>query len=114
MEGKEPTKEKVNKKTCSRSCYKSCSPLKIDEIRAKAVSYTHLIKEFLESLPKWDGINRVEKLLIDYFAAADNSYTRAVIRKTMVAAVARIYLSLIHICILDWNFSLSRFHKYYC
>ncbi len=51
----------------------------------------HPIKEFLESLPKWDGINRVEKLLIDYFAAADNSYTRAVIRKTMVAAVARIY-----------------------
>ncbi len=51
----------------------------------------HPIKDFLESLPKWDGINRVENLLVDYFGAADNSYTRAVIRKTMVAAVARIY-----------------------
>lgn len=51
----------------------------------------HPIKEYLDSLPKWDGINRVENLLIDYFAAMDNSYTKAIIRKTMVAAVARIY-----------------------
>jgi small GTP-binding protein len=51
----------------------------------------HPIKEYLDSLPKWDGISRVENLLIDYFGAADNSYTKAIIRKTMVAAVARIY-----------------------
>ena len=51
----------------------------------------HPIKEYLNSLPKWDGISRVEKLLIDYFGATDNTYTSAVIRKTMVAAVARIY-----------------------
>lgn len=51
----------------------------------------HPIKEYLSSLPDWDGITRVENLLIDYFGAADNSYTKAVIRKTMVAAVTRIY-----------------------
>ena len=51
----------------------------------------HPVKEYLDSLPKWDGISRVDNLLIDYFGATDNSYTKAVIRKTMVAAVARIY-----------------------
>lgn len=51
----------------------------------------HPIKEYLESLPPWDGIPRVESLLIDYFGAESNSYTKAIIRKTMVAAVARIY-----------------------
>ncbi len=51
----------------------------------------HPIKEYLEELPAWDGIPRVETLFIDYFGAADNSYTRAVSRKSMVAAVARIY-----------------------
>jgi len=51
----------------------------------------HPIKEYLDNLPEWDGIDRVEALLVDYFGATDNSYTRAVTRKTMVAAVARIY-----------------------
>ena len=51
----------------------------------------HPVKDYLESLPEWDKKPRVETLLIDYFGAADNSYTRAVIRKTMTAAVARIY-----------------------
>ncbi len=53
----------------------------------------HPIKEYLDNLPSWDGIDRVETLLADYFGATDNSYTRAVTRKTMVAAVARIYHS---------------------
>ncbi|WP_283673592.1 virulence-associated E family protein [Butyricicoccus sp. Marseille-Q5471] len=51
----------------------------------------HPIKEYLEALPEWDNIKRVETLFIDYFGAADTSYTRAVSRKSMVAAVARIY-----------------------
>ena len=51
----------------------------------------HPIKEYLEALPEWDNITRVETLFIDYFGAADTSYTRAVSRKSMVAAVARIY-----------------------
>ena len=51
----------------------------------------HPIKEYLESLPQWDNVPRVDTLFIDYFGADDNSYTRAVSRKSMVAAVARIY-----------------------
>jgi putative DNA primase/helicase len=51
----------------------------------------HPIKEYLSSLPPWDGIERVETLLSYYFGSDDNSYTRAVARKTMVAAVSRVY-----------------------
>lgn len=51
----------------------------------------HPVKEYLDYLPVWDGEKRVEKLLINYFGAEDSSYTRAVTRKTMTAAVARIY-----------------------
>lgn len=51
----------------------------------------HPIKEYLESLPKWDGVSRVETLFIDYFGAEDNNYTKAISRKFMVAAVARIF-----------------------
>lgn len=51
----------------------------------------HPIKEYLEGLPAWDGKKRLETLLIDYLGAEDSSYVRAVTRKTLVAAVARIY-----------------------
>lgn len=48
----------------------------------------HRIKDYLTSL-KWDGIKRLDRLFIDYFGTADNEYTRAVTRKSFVAAVAR-------------------------
>lgn len=51
----------------------------------------HPIKEYFDSLPEWDGTKRIDTLLIDYLGAEDSSYTRAVMRKTLVAAVARIY-----------------------
>ncbi|MGI6546749.1 MAG: VapE domain-containing protein [Fastidiosipilaceae bacterium] len=68
------------------------SPTKTkDAILAVAAERSyHPIKEYLDHLPEWDGTLRVETLLIDYFNATDNSYTRAVTRKMMVAAVARI------------------------
>ena len=50
----------------------------------------HPIKEYLSSL-KWDGTPRLDTLLIDYLGAEDSPYVRAVTRKTLVAAVARIY-----------------------
>ena len=50
----------------------------------------HPIREFLESLPPWDEKTRAETILIEYLGAADNSYTRAVTRKTLCAAVARV------------------------
>lgn len=50
----------------------------------------HPIREYIRA-QKWDGIPRVNTLLIDYFGAEDNAYTRAAIRKTLVAAVARVF-----------------------
>jgi predicted P-loop ATPase len=69
------------------------SPTKTkDAVVAVAASRLyHPIREYLSSLPDWDGIKRVDTLLIDYFGAEDIGYTRAVMRKTLVAAVARIY-----------------------
>lgn len=46
------------------------------------------VEDYLESL-KWDGKKRVDTLLSDYLGAEDNAYTRAVIRKSLCAAVAR-------------------------
>jgi len=50
----------------------------------------HPVREYLEGCA-WDGVPRVETLLVDYLGAEDNVYTRAVTRKTLAAAVARIY-----------------------
>ena len=51
----------------------------------------HPIRQYLESLPEWDHTERVDTLLIDYLNAVDNGYVRAVTRKTLVAAIARVY-----------------------
>ena len=51
----------------------------------------HPIRSYLESLPPWDGVERVETLLVDYLGAGDSEYVRAVTRKQICAAVARIY-----------------------
>ena len=51
----------------------------------------HPIKDYFASLPPWDGVPRVDTLLIDYLGAEDNAYIRAVSRKTLCAAYRRIY-----------------------
>lgn len=48
-------------------------------------------KEYLNSL-SWDGVNRIDTLLIDYFGAEDTEYTRVVTRKWLCGAVARIFV----------------------
>jgi len=50
----------------------------------------HPIREYLAALPPWDGKPRVDTLLTQYLGAEDNAYTRAVTRKTLCAAVARV------------------------
>ena len=50
----------------------------------------HPVRDYLDGCT-WDGVPRVETLLVDYLGAEDNAYTRAVTRKALVAAVARIY-----------------------
>lgn len=46
------------------------------------------VREYLEGL-EWDGGARVDTLLTDYLGAEDNIYTRAVMRKSLCAAVSR-------------------------
>ena len=50
----------------------------------------HPIREFIEELPDWDGVKRVDSLLVDYLGAEDTPYTRAVTRKTLCAAIKRV------------------------
>lgn len=50
----------------------------------------HPVRDYLSTCT-WDGTPRVDTLLIDYLGAEDSDYTRAVTRKTLTAAIARIY-----------------------
>lgn len=50
----------------------------------------HPIREFIESLPEWDKVPRVDTLLVDYLGAGDTAYVRAVTRKTLCAAISRV------------------------
>lgn len=50
----------------------------------------HPVREYLDGCA-WDGVPRIETLLVDYLGAEDTAYTRAVTRKALVAAVARIF-----------------------
>lgn len=49
----------------------------------------HPVREYLESL-EWDGKERVETLFADWLGAEDSAWVRAVTRKTLAAAVARV------------------------
>lgn len=49
----------------------------------------HPIREWLAGLPTWDGVERLDTLLIDHLGAEDSTYTRAATRKLVVAMIAR-------------------------
>lgn len=51
----------------------------------------HPVRDFLNGLPAWDGVERVDDLFIKYFQAEDTPYIRAVTRKVFTACVARIF-----------------------
>ena len=50
----------------------------------------HPVRDYLEALPAWDGTPRVETLLCDYLGAQDTELNRAMTRKHLVAAIARV------------------------
>lgn len=50
----------------------------------------HPVREYLDELT-WDGVERLDSLLIDYLGAEDCEYVRTVTRKTLTAGVKRIY-----------------------
>lgn len=73
--------------------YNLWSPAKFRDAILAVVSSErlhHPIKEYLNSLT-WDKKERLDTLLVDYLGAKDTEYVRAVTRKTLCAAVARIY-----------------------
>lgn len=51
----------------------------------------HPIREFFSSLPEWDGVKRVDTLLVDYLGAEDSPYVRAITRKELCAAYVRVH-----------------------
>lgn len=72
--------------------YGIVSSQKIDDALALDVEKHsfHPIRDYISKLV-WDGIPRINSLLIDYFGAENNLYTSAAIRKTLCAAVARVF-----------------------
>ena len=73
--------------------YKIWSPIKFKDALLAVTSSEriyHPIKEYFKTL-KWDGVERLDSLLVDYLGAKDSEYVRAVTRKTLCAAVTRIY-----------------------
>lgn len=60
-----------------------------DALGGHAVTYgINPIRDYLTAAP-WDGVKRLDTLLIDYLGATDSPYTRRVSRMMLVAAVAR-------------------------
>lgn len=75
------------------SCYAEFTKARILTAITKAAddrSY-HPVRSYLNSLPEWDKVPRVDMLLVDYLGAEDSPYTRAVTRKTLCAAITRVF-----------------------
>ena len=72
--------------------YGIVSSQKVDDALALEIEKKkfHPIIKYIKSL-QWDGTPRVNTLLINYFGAEDNAYTRAAIRKMLCAAVTRVF-----------------------
>ena len=49
----------------------------------------HPVRDYLDELPDWDGVPRIETLFIDYLGADDEDYTREVTKRWLIAAVSR-------------------------
>lgn len=74
------------------SIYGISGAMKVEDSMALEFEKNHFhpILDYLRSL-EWDKQERVDRILIDYFGAADNVYTREAIRKMLVGAVARVF-----------------------
>lgn len=49
------------------------------------------VKDYLDSLPEWDGVERIATLLHDYLNAEKSAYTAEVTKLTLIGAIKRIY-----------------------
>lgn len=58
-----------------------------------AVAYErafHPIWDYFADLPEWDGVNRADRILVDYLGAEDCEYTREVTKRWLIAAISRV------------------------
>ena len=72
----------------------------------------HPVKRYLSAL-KWDGVPRLDTWLIDYLGVEDDSpgYARAVGRKTLCAAVARVFkpgIKFDHVLLLEGTQNIGK------
>lgn len=72
--------------------YGISSPQKVEDAIALEAERTafHPVRDYVLSC-KWDGVKRIDTLLIDYFGADNTHYTKMAIRKSLCAAIARIF-----------------------
>lgn len=54
-------------------------------------SQYHPVKEYLNSLPPWDGEERIKNILPHFLGVEDNDYTRKAFRMALTACVARVF-----------------------
>ena len=73
-------------------CYDITGREKIADALAHVISKNsfHPIRDYIRGL-KWDGVPRLERLIIDYIGADDNELNRTMTRKHFTAAVARVF-----------------------
>lgn len=74
------------------TAYGISSAMKVDDSLSLEIEKNtiHPIRSYLEALT-WDGIQRIESTLAEYFGAADTKFNGAAFKKMMVAGVARIF-----------------------
>ena len=51
----------------------------------------HVVKDYLNNLPKWDGIPRAETLFIKFLRVDDTNYSREITMNWLFGALARIF-----------------------
>jgi hypothetical protein len=58
--------------------------------RSAQSNHFHPVRDYLRS-QTWDGVNRVERLFVDYVGAEDNAYHREAAMLFMIGAVTRVF-----------------------
>lgn len=85
-------KDDANIRHYLESTYGISSATKVKDAMQVIANKTafHPVRDYISD-QEWDGIKRIDTLMVDYMGAEDTEYTRTVTRKALVAAVARVF-----------------------
>ena len=64
---------------------------KVAFTKAAEDRFFHPVRDYLNGLPEWDGVCRIDDLLVRCLQADDTPFVRAATRKLFTAAVARVF-----------------------